>query len=60
MTEIEMQYRIKEAMKRMKAAGLKWGQIIIELSDGEPKHVNAVIEILPPDEIKDRGHASKF
>jgi hypothetical protein len=47
-------------MKRLKAAGLKWGQIIIELSDGETKHVNAVIEILPPEGIKDRGHASNF
>ena len=60
MTEIEMQYRVKEAIKRMRKNGLKWGQVIIEIADGEPKHVNAVIEIMPPDEPKDRGRSAKF
>jgi hypothetical protein len=59
MTEIEMQYRVKEALKRIKAAGLKWGQIVIEVSDGEPKHVNVTSEVIPEDP-RDRGKPTRF
>lgn len=59
MTEIEMERRVREALHRMEVSGASWGQIIIEISQGEPKHVNVVMEVIPEDP-RDRGKLTTF
>ena len=50
MTNAEAYRRIEIMQQMMRAAGLHWGQLTLELGpNGEVKHVNSTMEVVPDD-----------
>lgn len=54
MTDAEMILRIRQAQELVRAQGLRWSMIRIELGpNAEAKHVDLQIEIRPPDQKRE-------
>lgn len=50
MTNAEAYRRIEIMQQMMRTAGLRWGQLTLELGpNGEVKHVNSTMEVVPDD-----------
>lgn len=50
MTNAEAYRRIEIMQQMMRDAGLRWGQLTLELGpNGEVKHVNSTMEVVPDD-----------
>ncbi len=60
MTNAEMLRRIEIVQDRMRTDGLRWGRIVIELGqNGEARHVNSTLEVIPENYRKNEEVRSK-
>ena len=60
MTNAEMIRRIEMVQDMMASSGTGWGRIVIELGkDGEPKHINYTLEMIPPEFRKNADEKGK-